>query len=141
MDKKNLISKKEIPSTQPLCLKKFEVDDVSYGLAKIKMKVTEESKNPFGIMHGGIIFAFLDNCAGYSAATTGKKCVTLNSSINFIRDISDGYLYAIPKLIHEGKTTMVYEVEAFDDKKNLIAKASFTMFTLGKWKEGELNGK
>lgn len=108
-----------------------KIREVSLGYVKASMKIEDDSKNPYGIVHGGMIFALADNCAGYTAATLGARTVTLNSTINFIGNAKNGTLYAEPVVIHNGGSTKIIEVNITDDDDRLIAKASFTMFKIG----------
>lgn len=118
--------------TKEVCLRNYEIVSSSYGCAVFKAPVTEETKNAYGMVHGGIIFTLMDNAAGYSALLTGKKCVTLNSNVNYIGAANKGNIFADAKLTHEGKSTLVINVEVRDDGERLIANGSFTMFVLGK---------
>lgn len=113
------------------------IEEAGFGFVKVSMKIEENSKNPYGFVHGGMIFALADSCAGLTAATLGDKTVTLSSSINFISNAKEGKLHATPVLIHNGKSTKVVEVTVVDDHDNLVSKSSFTMFRVGDIEEFE----
>ena len=52
--------------------------------------------------------------------------LTLQLSVNIIRNVGHGTLTAEAKIVHRGRTTLVVEVEVFDDQRRLIAKLTAT---------------
>lgn len=119
-----------------LCLRNPQVIYRLDGHVKMKMKITKDSLNPYGMIHGGMLFTLCDNCAGLAAISLGKRAVTLNSNINYIKSIGQGYIFAESEIVHKGKTTVVVNVSVEDEDKNLLCTSTFTMFSLGsldKW--------
>lgn len=125
----NMKKRKSIVSMNDYDLK--ILDDQSL---EIIMESGENTLNPLGLVHGGIIYTLMDNCSGSLAVINGKKTVTLNSSVNFIRAAKTSFLRGIAKIIHKGSTTIVMGVKVFDDKEHLLANGSFTMYILGELK-------
>ena len=71
-----------------------------------------------------------DSVAGTAAMTSGHICVTLNSSISYIKSATRGLpLKAVAKKIHQGRSTGVYDVEITEDGLP-IARGTVTMFML-----------
>src|SRR5438128_633324 len=52
--------------------------------------------------------------------------LTLQLSVNLIRNTDRGTLTAEAHIVHRGRTTLVVEVEVFDDRRRLIAKLAAT---------------
>ena len=52
--------------------------------ATMEVNITENSLNPYGIVHGGLIFTLADTSMGVITRATGKIAVTLNSQINYL---------------------------------------------------------
>lgn len=96
--------------------------------AKLEMKIDKAVLNGHGIVHGGIIFAMADNAAAAATFTKGRLCVTLNSTINFIRPVVGEKMIVEADAIFAGRTTGVYDVKVTNDQGTLCAKASFTMY-------------
>lgn len=113
----------------------IETIELGNGYFKAKARVTDETKNPWGRMHGGVIFVLADNVAGGLAITLGKKAVTLNSTINFVKGVTEGDIFATGEIIHQGRSTLVIEVTIVDEKNEIVAKTSSTMFVIGDLKE------
>lgn len=94
----------------------------------LKMIPDRNQLNTYGILHGAEIFALMDTAAGLLSISKGRKAVTLDSSVNFIKSIGEGEeIYSNTRIVHMGKKTEVIEVEAMS-KDKIIARASFTFF-------------
>src|SRR5207302_11205 len=52
--------------------------------------------------------------------------LALQLSVNLIRNADGGTLTAEAKIVHRGRTTLVVDVEVFDDQRRLIAKLAAT---------------
>lgn len=116
----------------PLELKNIELVEFSKGSCTLEVEVSEEQLNYLGIVHGGIIFAICDSCAGVTADTLNEKSVTLQASINYVRSTSSGYIRAVSTTLHSGKSTSVVEVNAYNEEEILLANANFTMYNIQK---------
>jgi len=88
-----------------------------------------------GRFHAGAIVAFADEtatCASmWETSPSGELRpelfpLTLQLSINLIRNADHGTLTAEAKIVHRGRTTLVVDVEVFDDQRRLIAKLAAT---------------
>ena len=88
--------------------------------------------NPYGMVHGGIIFSLADSCAGILGLMSGRRNVTTNSSINFINAAKCKKLIAIAKILDEKKSIGYYEVNVYDENKKLIATCLSNMYFLDK---------
>jgi len=48
--------------------------------------------------------------------------LTLQLSVNLIRNTNRGTLTAEARIIHRGRTTLIVEVDVLDDRRRLIAR-------------------
>jgi acyl-CoA thioesterase len=55
------------------------------GIGEGELTVTAGSLNPQKHVHGGCLYSLADTVCGAAAASNGYLCVTLSSSINFLR--------------------------------------------------------
>ena len=53
-------------------------------------------------------------------------------SANHIKSVSNGYVTAIAKPLHLGRTTQLWQINVFDDYQNLISICKLTTLTLQK---------
>ena len=93
----------------------IHVLDIKDSYAKMSALINENSLNPNGTVHGGLIFGLADSVMGIAARTTGHNVVTIDSSINYLHP-------------GKGKKTAVYRCNIYDEKDNLIAIATGTYY-------------
>ena len=105
----------------------YKVITLNEEYCEIEGLITEESKNPYGIVHGGYIFGLADTAAGHLAVTKGK-CYTLDGSIDFLRPSTGSKIIGKCHFIRSGKTIANLEVEIFDEENIMTAKARFNYF-------------
>ncbi len=56
----------------------------------IKMTVKQEMLNGFGILHGGITFAFADSAFAFASNGLGQMTVAINCQINYHQPAKEG---------------------------------------------------
>lgn len=98
--------------------------------SQVMLDVVENSKNVWGMVHGGVYYTMADCAAGAAARSMGGKYVTLSGSLNFLKGANAGRIVAEAHGLHHGRTTCVYRVEIKDDAGNLLAEGNYTMFRL-----------
>jgi 1,4-dihydroxy-2-naphthoyl-CoA hydrolase len=87
-----------------------------------------------GLLHGGLIMALADSCGGASAffnlpdGATGTT--TIESKTNFFRGVRAGYVEAVSKPLHKGRTTIVIDTELFDADGKRVARVTQTQAVL-----------
>ena len=102
---------------------------------KVKLNITKDSLNPYGIVHGGLTFSLGDTAMGVMCHKLNKNVVTLNANINYLKPGVGKYLIAIPNVIKMGNNTCVLNCNIYDDNNNLIAIMTGTYFIVGDlWK-------
>ncbi len=111
----------------------LEVLEASVWHSKGRIPFKEDLLNPFGSMHGGVLYSLADIVSGIAAQMSGSICVTLSGSLSFLRPAIDTeYIYCEAKALRDGEHTLVYNVEISDDKGTLLDSGSFTFFKTGR---------
>lgn len=95
---------------------------------EMEASITDTSLNPYAVAHGGFIFGLADTAAGIAIYNTGRKAMTINSSIDFLHMVKGNKLKAIANCIKDGKNICVYEVLIYDELDCLVAKSNLTYF-------------
>ena len=108
----------------------IEAEFVESDHAVFKLEIRQESKNSYGIVHGGAIYTMADNATGYAAHTDGRSYVTQSSSMHFLRNQSDGVVRADAKVRHRGRTTCLVSVDILGEGGKLLATGEFTYFCI-----------
>ena len=71
-----------------------ELIEVGAGYAKTRMEIKPEHLNGGGVCQGGAIFTLADLAFAVAVNSHAKLTYSINSSINFFRSESRGWLYA-----------------------------------------------
>jgi uncharacterized protein (TIGR00369 family) len=99
--------------------------------ARGRFQVTDNVRQPYGIVHGGAYAAAAESLA--SAAThmavkdEGMLAMGQSNHTSFLRPVSEGTVHALGTARHRGRTSWVWEVEFTDDRGKLCALARVTM--------------
>lgn len=99
---------------------------------KLGVDITEKSLNPFGIVHGGLIYTLADSAMGIALATTGRSGVTLNSTIDYLTPGKGKKLFADTEIVKDGKSIVVFRVNIKDENDTLVSVASGTYYIINK---------
>jgi 1,4-dihydroxy-2-naphthoyl-CoA hydrolase len=88
-----------------------------------------------GILHGGALMGLADSsgglCAFLNLPDGASGTATIESKSNFFRPVSDRYVEATSRVLHQGRTTIVVETELRDADGRLAAKVTQTQAVVG----------
>lgn len=96
----------------------------------IEAALTEEAMNPYGIAHGGFIFGLGDVAMGVLAIKKGKRAVTLDANIKYLKPGRGKKLFAQGKIIKDGDNIIFLEANIYNDEEILVAKMTGTYYYL-----------
>jgi 1,4-dihydroxy-2-naphthoyl-CoA hydrolase len=109
----------------------LEVLEVSDTLARGQVRVRDELKQAYGIVHGGVYAALAESLASIATALAvaeeGKLAVGLSNQTSFLRPITDGTVHGVAVRKHRGRTTWVWEVEMSDDDGRVCVLTRMTI--------------
>jgi len=135
---KELILKKMNGSEKESLMRTLEIDfvDVGEDFLIARMPVTPKLHQPDGVLHGGATFALAES-VGSAAAYLFNKTQTpmvrgIEMSGNHLKGISEGFVYAKAKAIHNGRTTQIWEIKVTNEAGDLISSCKLTTLTLPK---------
>ncbi len=98
-----------------------------------KMHVDERNIQPFGFLSGGAMISLAETLSGVGSVTLtgGKKCLGMNVHATHMHAAPKGdTVTAIATIIHQGKTTHVWHVDIYNQKKVLVSTISVTNYIL-----------
>ncbi|GMR10220.1 MAG: PaaI family thioesterase [Anaerolineae bacterium] len=98
------------------------------GSSQCQLEVTESLLNPYGVVHGGVIYSLADTAMGgalYSVMSEEERCVTVEMKMAYIRPATDGTLNCTAAVVHRSKRLGYLESEVKSGDR-LVAKASAT---------------
>lgn len=109
----------------------IEITSLEAGKVTATMPVDERTRQPFGLLHGGASVALAETVASIGAYELVDKeteaTVGLEINANHIRSKKDGYVTAVATVMHQGKTTMVWDIKITDEQGRLICISRCTM--------------
>ena len=110
--------------------------DVGENFLEAKMEVTPSHHQPAGVLHGGATAALAETVGSSAAAIFSKKSNTLlrgvELSINHVRGISEGFVFAKAIPIHNGRTMQLWKISIVDENQKNISFAKLTTLTIDK---------
>lgn len=106
----------------------MEPEAVRQDWAVFRLDIRPESRNPFGMVHGGALYTMADNAAGVAVHTDGRAYVTQAGSLHFLRNQPEGTVRAEGRVRHRGRVTCLAEVDITGEDGTLLATGEFTFF-------------
>lgn len=109
----------------------LELTEISDEVARGRVIIREELKQPAGLVHGGVYASIAEALASLGTALAvipeGKMAMGLSNQTSFLRPITDGTINAVAFRKHRGRTTWVWEVEMCDDAGRLCVLTRMTI--------------
>ncbi len=92
------------------------------GTSLLRMAVTKEMLNGFGIAHGGITYSLADSALAFASNSYGEQCVSVETSISHTKAVKEGdVLTAIAKEANRTNKISVYEITVFNQDNETVA--------------------
>ncbi len=96
---------------------------------QVVLKVTEDLKQFYGNVHGGVIAGLMDSCIAVAVnqqLNQNEGASTVGLKLDFLRSVNQGTLRAEGKVIKKGKNIIFGKGEIKDSEGNLIAYGTAT---------------
>ena len=114
----------------------IEVTEAGDDFLKGRMQVDERTRQPAGVLHGGISVAFAETLASWAAAYVVDPdrfhCVGQEINANHVRAVREGFVHGIARPLHLGGRSHVWEVRIEDDEGALVCISRVTMAVLSR---------
>ncbi|UGU16233.1 hotdog fold thioesterase [Sinomicrobium kalidii] len=134
LDRCNAMSKNTLMETL-----KIEYTDVGDDYLVAKMPVNEKVHQPDGVLHGGAMVALAESVgstASYLFLNTEDFFVRgIEIAANHVRSIREGEVYARAGMLHQGRTTQLWQIRLTDAEDRLISVCKLTTIALPKKKQ------
>ncbi len=112
----------------------IEIIEVGPDYLKGRLPVDDRTRQPGGVLHGGISVVLAETLASWGAeyAVDASKyyCVGQAVNANHIRAVGSGWVYGTAKPLHLGRKSHVWEVHIQDEDENLVCISRLTMAVL-----------
>ncbi len=109
----------------------LQLVSVSELQAQAHVQVSDELKQPYGLVHGGLYASIAESLASLATALAVAKddcfAVGLSNSTSFLRPMTEGTVHATATRLHAGRTTWIWDVHCRDDGGRLCAVTRMTI--------------
>lgn len=107
-------------------------------MLKASMPVNTRVHQPAGLLHGGATAALaesLGSAASFMLIDREKSAVVgIELSCNHLRSKTEGMVYGTAKIIHQGRSTHLWEIEVRDEEGRMISHCKLTNMVIPNWK-------
>jgi uncharacterized protein (TIGR00369 family) len=113
----------------------LEAVNIAEGKVILTAQTKDEHCNFYGTVHGGTLASISDIAMGISCVTLGKRVVTIDMSISYIKGAPKGcVLKAIGEVVSAGKTIMRASCEIYSGDQ-LLSRSQASYFVTGEFTE------
>ena len=111
----------------------IEFLEVGDDFIKARVPVDSRTKQPYGLLHGGVSVVLaetLGSCGAAYAAPEGHRCVGLDINANHLKGATSGWVTGITRPVHIGRTTQVWQIDMTNAAGELTCVSRITMAVL-----------
>lgn len=98
---------------------------------KARMPVDHRTIQPAGRLHGGASVALAETVGSISASMcvdpAQKSVVGIEINANHIRPVFEGFVTALSRPVHVGKTTQIWEIRILNQEEKLVSVSRLTV--------------
>jgi len=114
----------------------IEFVDVSDDSITARMPVNSRVHQPDGVLHGGASVALAESVgsAGAFLFLDAENIAIrgIEISANHVKSVRDGFVYATAKILHQGRTTQLWQIRIANEEDELVSMVKLTTLTLRK---------
>ena len=111
----------------------IEFLEVGADFIRARVPVDARTRQPFGILHGGVSVVLaetLGSCGAAFAAAPGFRAVGLDINANHLRSASSGWVIGTARPVHIGRSTHVWQIELCNEAGQPTCVSRITMAIL-----------
>ena len=111
----------------------MEFLEVGDDFIKARVPVDQRTRQPFGLLHGGVSVVLAETLGSVGAAYAspeGTRAVGLDINANHLRSATSGWVTGITRPVHIGRTTQVWQIDMVDDAGKPTCASRITMAIL-----------
>jgi acyl-CoA thioesterase len=104
----------------------LHIETMEPGLCRGSFEFKPEHRNPYGVLHGGVLFTAIDTAMGgalFAALAPGETCACVESKTNFLAPVRAGRVSVEARVVSRGKRFATLEARAADASGKPVAVA------------------
>ncbi|RTL56823.1 MAG: hotdog fold thioesterase [Sphingobacteriales bacterium] len=114
----------------------IEFTEVGSDYLKATMPVNQNTRQPYGLLHGGASAALAETLGSVASALIidpdKQICVGIEINANHLKGVKEGFVTGICSPLHIGATTHVWDIRITNVKHQLICISRLTVAILKK---------
>jgi uncharacterized protein (TIGR00369 family) len=102
----------------------FELVDLKFGEATVKVAMRDDLRQPYGVLHGGATASLIDTAMAFaciSCLPDGEKTTTIDLTVHYLRPHTEGEVFCTAKVLRNGKRIQTVSAEVVNEEGKLIA--------------------
>ncbi len=107
----------------------MELVDISFGEARLRLKMRDDLRQPYGVLHGGATASLIDTATAFaviSCLPEEERATTVDLTVHYLRPVSAGEIVCAAKVVRAGRRILTVSAEVFNEEGKLIATALST---------------
>lgn len=114
----------------------IELLEVGDDFLRGRMPVDERTRQPAGVLHGGVSVAFAETLGSWAAAHVVDRsryhCVGQEINANHVRAVASGWVYGVARPLHLGRSSHVWDIRISNEDGKLVCVSRITVAVLAK---------
>src|SRR6185436_450412 len=102
----------------------LELVDLKFGEAVLKLKMRDDLRQPYGLLHGGATATLIDTATAFaviSAQEKGAQSTTVDLTIHYLRPHTNGEVVCTARAVRTGRRISTVSAEVVNEEGKLIA--------------------
>jgi len=111
----------------------IEFTEVGDDFIAARVPVDARTKQPYGLLHGGVSVVLAETLGSCGAAFTcpdGHRAVGLDINANHLKGATQGWVTGITRPVHIGRSTQVWHIDLRNEAGELTCVSRITMSVL-----------
>ncbi|HSX91617.1 MAG TPA: hotdog fold thioesterase [Hydrogenophaga sp.] len=111
----------------------IEFTEVGDDFIAARVPVDARTKQPYGLLHGGVSVVLAETLGSCGAAFTcpeGHRAVGLDINANHLKGATQGWVTGLTRPVHIGRSTQVWHIDLRNDAGELTCVSRITMSVL-----------
>jgi len=107
--------------------------EVGDDFVRARVPVDQRTKQPEGVLHGGIsamLAETLGSCGAAFSTPIGRRVVGLDINANHLKAVTSGWVTGIARPVHMGRSTHVWQIDMSNDAGQLVCVSRLTLAVL-----------
>ncbi len=102
----------------------FELVDLKFGEATLKVAMRDDLRQPYGVLHGGATASLIDTAMAFaciSCLAEDEQTTTIDLTVHYLRPHTEGEVFCTAKVLRNGKRIQTVSAEVVNEQGKLIA--------------------